>query len=981
MVFPGPDELGRGAVVLPGAPSPFDDRERVKVEVGLPADEERLGETVERLHRAWVARERVTVELGVDQAVLREPVVEELPPWRLGPAFTFLRERLHFLVWANNWDFRRDRPVWWWAHKASALGADVGGDADIVLSDGTSVWVDGGPRAPLDVSVIHAESVESGRLALVPGAVADGDDLAPDQLSAVSHHSGPARIIAPAGSGKTRTLNARLAHLVDQRRIEPWLVTAVAYNNRAAAEMRTRLGREDLHIRTIHSLGWRILRDVRPDARLLDERGVRARLGPLIPRKPRLNTDIVGPYVEGLADVRIALRDPTRVEEDRDDVPDLLRVFTRYRSMLADRNEVDYDEQVYGAIELLLADPALRRRWQGRCRHLLVDEFQDLTPAYLLLIRLVASPSLTVFGVGDDDQTIYGYAGADPGFLLDFDNYFPGAGKHALEVNYRSPSEVVVAAIPLLAENRRRVPKTIRAATGPEPESFRIIESPDSAITSDAVGEIVGWLAEGVSADGVAVLARVNSALLPVLAGLAEAGVPVNSRIAPGLLSRTVMRATMAWIRLALDPHEMWRQDLLQAARRPSRRINRLSSELVPDDRPNSLDGLAGLGRNLEERHARAWSGWIDDITRVVAAARTGRSGAVLDELVDVVGLGGAADLLDRGRTRVDRAAHSDDLVALRRAATVYQDLESFEDRLRALLGRTGGPSDPSAGGVTLSTVHRVKGMEWDRVVVFGVDDGLLPHALSEDIEEERRVLHVAITRGRHRVLVVANADRPSPFLAEMKGEASRDYRVSRRPAPASEEVIDSPSPPRQPVDEEMLGTLKDWRFEKARERGVPAYVVFWDRTLEEIAVARPRTERELLDVYGVGPTKLDEYGEELLELVQEASRPFVDANDESAGVSHRPVVPSEEAVDSGSPSRAPVDEEMLGKLKDWRFEKARERGIPPYVVLRNRALEEIAVARPRTERELLDVYGVGPAKLDEYGEELLELMREDPGT
>ena len=869
MAFPGPDQLGRGAVVLPGAPGPFDDRERVMVEAGLLADEERLGETVERLHRAWVARERVTVELGVDQAALREPVTEELSPWRLGPAFTFLRERLHFLVWANNWDCRSGQPIWWWARKAAKLGADIGGDADIVLRDGTHVWVDGGPRAPLDLPVIHSESVESGRLSLLRRPVYGGGDLAPDQQAAVGHHCGPARIVAPAGSGKTRTLNARLAHLVDERGIEPWLVTAVAYNNRAAAEMRSRLGRDDLHIRTIHSLGWRILRDIRPDALLLDERGVRSRLGSLIPRKPRLNTDIVGPYMEALADVRIALRDPAQVEEERDDVPDLAMVVSRYRFLLAERNEVDYDEQVYGAIELLLADPALRRRWQGRCRHLLVDEFQDLTPAYMLLLRLLASPGLTVFGVGDDDQTIYGYAGADPTFLLDFDTFFPGAGSHALEVNYRSPSEVVEAATLLLSENRRRVSKTIRAATGPEPESFRIIESTDSAITSDAVSRIVGWMDEGASAEGMAVLARVNSALLPVLAGLAEAGVPVRSRIARGLLNRTVMRAAMAWIRLGLDPGAMWRQDLLEAARRPSRRINRLSAELVPEDRPISLDGLAGLGRGLERRHKLAWSGWIDDIDRVVTAAGSGRSVPVLDELVDVVGLAGAADLLDRGRTRVDRAAHSDDLVALRRTATVYEDLESFEDRLRTLLNRTAGPSDPSGVGVTLSTVHRVKGMEWDRVVVFGVDDGLMPHSLSEDIEEERRVLHVAITRGRHRVLVMADADRPSLFLAELRGDAAR---VARRPVAPTEEVAVSPTRP--PVDPDLLERLKAWRLEKARERAVPAYVVFGNRTLEEIAAARPRTERELLDVYGVGPTKLDEYGEEILELVQELAHP-----------------------------------------------------------------------------------------------------------
>ncbi len=955
-------------VVLPGHPAPIDSRVRVRVDRGLLDDEKRLAETIEILHRAWVARERVVVELGVAQDELRRPDVEASPAWRLGPNFTFLRERLHFLVWANNWDLRSGRPVWWWARKAAGLGARLDKGADISFQ-GVPTWVDGGPRGPMSLPVIHAESVESGRLALVPAPADSADDLADDQRAAVNHHHGPARIIAPAGSGKTRTLNARLLHLVDRSGVEPRLVTAVAYNNRAAAEMRTRLGRHDLHIRTIHSLGWRILRDARPGVDLLGERSVRARLRPLIPRKPRLNTDIIGPYIEALADVRIALKDPTQVEQERDDVPDLARVVADYRSLLTERDEADHDEQVYGAIEMLLARPDLRQGWQRRCRHLLVDEFQDLTPAYVLLLRLLASPGLAVFGVGDDDQTIYGYAGADPAFLLDFERLFPGAALHALEVNYRSPHEVVEAASALLGRNRRRVPKTIRAAGEPRRGTLRILEAPGSTVTSETVSVIAGWMSEGVPPGGVAVLARVNSALLPVLAGLDEAGVPLSSRIAPGLLARTVMRAAMAWIRLALNPDEMWRQDLLEAARRPPRRINRLSAELVPTGMPVTLRGLARLARDLEGRQAEAWSGWIDDIGRVVDAAGTGSSGAVLDELIDTVGLGGAADLLDRGRTRVDRAAHSDDLVALRRTAVIYPEVGSFEDRLRTLLNRHSRSFDTSAAGVTLSTVHRVKGMEWDRVVVFGVDDGLMPHALSDDIEEERRVLHVAVTRGRDRVLVVADADRPSPFLVELRGETVRAVPVSAAPVA---HIPDPSSPSAAPVDEDLLERLKAWRLETATERGVPPYVVFWDRTLEGIAAARPRSEVELLDVYGVGPAKLDEYGEDILEIVLGAPASRTRAQ-------NLPVDRPQPVGGRDSSRTQPVDQNLLAALKDWRAERARDLDVPAYTVFTNRSLDAIAAARPRSEEELLNLYGVGPTKLLRYGEKILELVRETP--
>jgi len=205
--------------------------------------------------------------------------------------------------------------------------------------------VDGGPRSPLDVPVIHAQTVEAGRLALQPPATVSGADLAGDQREAVEHRAGPVRVIAPAGSGKTRTLGARLLHLTDDRRVEPRFVTAVAYNNRAAREMRERLQREDLHIRTIHSLGWAIIREVRPDATLLTGREVRSRLGAFIPKQPRPNTDVTGPYLEGLAEIMIALRDPDEVEGSRTDIEGLARIFPMYRALLARRNEVDYNEQ------------------------------------------------------------------------------------------------------------------------------------------------------------------------------------------------------------------------------------------------------------------------------------------------------------------------------------------------------------------------------------------------------------------------------------------------------------------------------------------------------------------------------------------------------------------------------------------------------------------------------------------------------------
>lgn len=868
MVFPGPVELGRGVVVHPGDPVPIEGLPRVRVDQDLLDSPELLAGTVDRLHRGWSARERVAVELAVDQEELRRPVVEERPLWQLGTDFTILRERLHFLVWANNWDCRRGTPVWWWGSKAAGLGATAGGPADVVLLNGEPAWVDGGPREPLDLPVVHAESVAVGRLRPGRPPARPDPDLDPAQRAAVEHGAGPARIIATAGSGKTRTLLARLAHLVDHRRVEPGLVTAVAYNNRAAAQMRERLGRQDVHIRTIHSLGWAIVREALPDARLLDEGEVRGRLRGLVPSRRVLNKDVVGPYLEALSDARLGLADPAEVEEGRDDIPGFAEVFRRYRYRLERHSLVDYDEQIYRAVELLLRDPDLRARWQSRCRHLLVDEFQDLTPAYVLLLRVLSSPCLNVFGVGDDDQTVYGYAGADPRFLVDFDRLFPGSAEYALEVNYRSPAAVIGAGNHLLAGNRVRVPKAVRPATGSPDATDRllILERPDPEVTGEAVDRVRAWLEDGVPPGEVAVLARVNSALLPVLAGLDRAGFPLNSRIEPGLLDRSVMRSVLAWIRLGLRPEEMGRLDLLEAVRRPSRGLNRLADRRLQLG-VYSLEDLRELAEGLEGRQSEAWVTWVHDIDGLAGKVRNGTVGPVLRRLVDVIGLGRSAHLLDRNRTRVDKAGHADDLVALLRTASVYPQVETFEEDLRAVLARHRGAGEVR-DGVTLSTVHRVKGMEWDRVLVFGADRGLMPHDLAENLEEERRILYVAITRARRQAVVLADAGRASRFLAEMRGRQPREARVSTARSPATAAPPDTPVE----VDPELFERLKAWRRDRSRALEVPAYVVFSNRTLEGIAARQPRDEHELLEVSGVGPTKLESYGEEVLEIVREGS-------------------------------------------------------------------------------------------------------------
>ncbi len=928
MTAPGPALLGRSVVVGPGSPAPsaWADADRIVIDAALLADAERLLVTVNDVQSRYVRRIPTVYELDVAPEELSRTETSDAAPYLLGGRFTFLRERLSKAVWHNSYDARTDPPVWWWGRKAdSRLDVTVGGPADVVRADGIPVWIDGGPRQPLDLDepVIHHETVDLGRDTPVRPFVRPSLDLAPDQSEAVSHLVGPARIIAPAGSGKTRVLTARVRHLIEDRGIEPEIVTALAYNRRAAQEMIGRLpGGTRLNVRTIHSLGWEILRTAKPHVRLIDEREQRRRLEPIATAPPRANTDTIGPYLEALDEVRIGLRDPDLVEAERDDVPGFSETFQRYRDGLDRDGEADHAEQIYGAIEALCRLPDLRAHWEAQCRHLLVDEFQDLTPAYLLLIRLVASPGLDVFGVGDDDQVIYGYAGADPGFLIDFEELFPGAGVHALEVNYRSPADVVESAVNLLGYNKRRVAKVINSVTNRQ--GLQVVTEPGDQLGVTASELIATVIDEGAEPGDVAVLSRVNSSLLPVHVALSTGEIPFHSPLTAAILDRTLLRATLAWIRIALDPDQMGRHDLFEIIRRPGRGITRLFGELVGRRRgPFSMGDLRELGESLEGRRADRWGEFCDDI--VYASRSTATTPRLLEVLAETVGLDRAVAALDAGRTRADRAAHGDDLTALRRVAALGPEPAQFEPWLR---GRFAVPTDP--GGVTLSTVHRVKGLEWDHVLVFGADRGSMPHELSDDIEEERRVFHVAMTRGRLTVTILADRDRPSRFLAELDGSApvdveearpTRDLKPARIPSdavfvvvgdeiaimggqsgvvdeiltigvlvklPGTEATIAVPfgekvekvgnagvygrlTPGEDGVDTGLVERLKTWRLGQARSQGVPAYVVFNDRTLDALAALRPGTEEALLEIPGIGPAKLEAYGDQLLDMLGSA--------------------------------------------------------------------------------------------------------------
>jgi len=966
--FPGPEELGRGIVVLPGAapPSPFADAPRVTVDEAVLASPPALAATAAMLHELWDGRRRVVVELGVPVEALRAPEVERRPPYELDPGFTFEREWLQFLVWANTYDARKPgEPIWWHGVRASRIGATLGGAADVLLPDGTPAWCDGGPRRPVLSSgdgppvIVHRDSIDAGLL--TPARYrAPQAELAPDQLAAVAHPGGPARIIAPAGSGKTRVLTERVRHLLLDRGHEPGLVTAVAYNVMAADQLRERTAGFRPTIRTLNSLGLNVC-SRRGEWRVAEEPFCREVLSGLVKTARKVGTDPLAPYLDALATIRLGLVPPEKAEDLHPDAAGVAAAFPAYRDVLHGAGRLDFDEQIYTAVELLLADPELRAEVRAEARTLLVDEFQDLTPAHLLLIRLVAGPAADVFGVGDDDQVIYGYAGADPGFLIDYRSYFPGAAAYDLQVNYRCPPAVVDAARTLLGHNRRRLDKTIRpAATAGSADGLVV-----RAVTSDDMGpatvELVqGWAEAGVAFSDMAVLTRVNSSLLPAQLLLHQAGIPYRPAVGPWILERAGTAAALAYLRIAADPGRITRADLRATVRRPSRKISPKAIDMLARDAVTSLRSIRGLAGWLADKDA-----FVKDADRVdayaadlealaEALAKPGTTTADLLRFIrDTIGLGEAMDTLDASKGALDRSSNGDDLAALLQVAPLHPDAATFERWLQQALtaggGRSAGAAGPGDGGsaepgVHLATVHRVKGREWSRVVVFGADAGLFPHRLSADVEEERRIFHVGITRAKVQAVVLADAAGPSPFVEEL-----------HRPAPARPAVDpNDPNPfrkltmPPAPVPASRTPRSKG----KAVASAEPGFAAVAGAEITLAGGLRATISEvrrgEVLVETGTGPTVVG-FGSAI-------------------------------RVDGGNVRLvAPADRVAAGvaALKAWRTALAKQEGKPPYVYLSDAHIIDIAERSPDTLDRLARCKGIGPGKLDSYGEAILALLEE----
>jgi DNA helicase-2/ATP-dependent DNA helicase PcrA len=576
---------------------------------------------------------------------------------------------------------------------------------------------------------------------MLPASVAERlDRLAPDQREAATAPPGPVLCVAPAGSGKTTTLVARIAWLVATG-ADPAGITAVTFNKRAADEMAARvdasleplgLAAGSVRVKTFHALGREILADggasVDP---LLDREAVLRDMWPEIDRGTVRRLDDAFSRLKLEVGVTAA-----EVATDPEPGP-IARAFLAYESALEDAGGLDFDDLVARALRLLTARPLLLRRWRAKTAHLLVDETQDVDRTQLRLALLLAAPENRIFLVGDDDQTIYGWRLADVRRVLALSEDLPGLRRIDLTVNYRCPRPVVERAVRLVAHNDERFVKTIRA--GPNAQG-RLTLAPDGSDETILIRRVIeSWPDDGGTR---AILARTNAELLPAASVALELGMPFK---APRLRFLSEDRRIDA---------------ILAAAKRSGRASTGRSG--TPDEASGS-DGADG-----------ADDGAAGDLALLPSLVALARSGLEIPEPA-AKQPGEAATDPDRREIDEPLPVETGDLIAALVAwAAPYRSLAELEAalehhrRLVAELRR-------DDADLTLATAHSTKGLEFDHVAVIGLDAGRFPSGRSireapepnRALEEERRLAYVAWTRARRTLTLVYDPASPSQFLLE----------------------------------------------------------------------------------------------------------------------------------------------------------------------------------------------------------------------
>ncbi|MBI3449949.1 MAG: UvrD-helicase domain-containing protein [Acidobacteria bacterium] len=599
-------------------------------------------------------------------------------------------------------------------------------------------------------------------------------DLNEEQRRAVELTDGAILVLAGAGSGKTRVLVHRIAHTLHLGLAAPDEIVAVTFTNKSAAEMKERIARllgegsAPDRVGTFHSLCLRMLRREAPRLGYRDGFQIFDTEDSLRLVKESLKELVSGDQTATPGDVlrRISSAKNLGVDPDSGEEhwrgpqgPLHARVYAAYQSGLRRMNAMDFDDLILNVIRLFAEHPDRARLWAGTCRYLLVDEYQDTNPPQYRLVRALAAVHGNLCVVGDEDQSIYRFRGADIGNILSFQKDFPGTTVVKLTQNYRSTGSILAAANSLVRNNTQRIGKELWTAAGRGDKVKLAILPGDREEAAFIVRVIQEWR-RTARLEEAAILYRTNAQSRLFEEALISAGVPYRIYGSLRFYDRKEIRDLMAYLKLAVNPSD----DV--AFRRvinvPARGLGAVALE--------AIDAAAAAGRTSLHDGCRA--AIESKALAAKAAASAGAFLAVLESVRGKLAGGSPGEILRQLIRGVDYTEHlkrTEGSEADARLENVEQLVDAAaesagEGGLQEFLDRASLVSESESaqgtGGANLMTLHSAKGLEFDLVCLVGMEEGLCPHArtldAADEIEEERRLAYVGMTRARKRLHVTA---------------------------------------------------------------------------------------------------------------------------------------------------------------------------------------------------------------------------------
>ena len=585
------------------------------------------------------------------------------------------------------------------------------------------------------------------------------------QTQAIMHKDGPMMVLAGPGSGKTTVITHRVQYLTKEYGIDPGDILVITFTRAAAEEMRERYealtgGGSRVTFGTFHSIFFRILKlayrytadnIVREEQQMQFVREL-AQAGGLEPEDENEFAASILSEISSVKGERIALE-----HYYSKNCPDAVfrQLYAGYEEKMRRAGLIDFDDMMVLCLELFTERKDILSAWQRRYRYILIDEFQDINRLQYEIVRMLAKPEDNLFIVGDDDQSIYRFRGAKPEIMLGFERDYPGAGRILLDVNYRSTEEIVAPALRLIGENQKRFSKAIHT-TGRHGKNVITKLWQDPGEENLAIArEIQLYLQSGVRPGDIAVLYRTNAGPRFLMEKLMEYNLPFRTRdTVPNLYEHWISRNILTYIRIAMGSRA--REDILQVINRPKRYISR---DAMPDETVSfekmkvfyaEKDWIAERIESLE--------GDLRAIARMspLAAVNYIRQGMGYDEyLIEY-----AAFRRMRPEELLETA---DELKESAAGFKTFDEWFTHIDAYKEELLRQAAQRRTETDAITLATMHSAKGLEFPIVYILDANEGITPHSramLDEDMEEERRLFYVAMTRAKTRLHVYAVRER-----------------------------------------------------------------------------------------------------------------------------------------------------------------------------------------------------------------------------